>query len=237
MKKLSKKLILAMGILFNLSVFDSVSAAEYGIKVNGSTLGTGIEFDIGFDSKWGIRLQQNSFDLDDDFEEDDIEYSGAIELSTLGVLIDWHPFNGSFRLSGGYYQNENKLRGQANESGIYDIGDRSYLVAPGDPINVSLDVELGSSTAPYLGFGWGSSPQNKGGLLFSFDLGVMMSGTPSVSLDVSGTATDLTSGFTVDLASDSIVQNEVQNEIESLEEDISDFDVYPVIMFGLGYRF
>lgn len=224
-------------ILIFINFVDVVAAAEYGFKVNGSTLGTGLELDLGFDSKWGVRLQQNSYDIDDEFEEDDIDYTGGIELSTLGVLADWHAFNGGFRLTAGFYLNDNKLVGRASGDGAYDIGDRTYISSSNDPVRLNLDVELGSSTSPFLGLGWGSSPKNTGGLLISFDMGVMLSGSPNVSLDVAGTATDTSTGFSVNLADDPTVQEEVNKEIRSLEDDISEFDLYPVIMLGIGYRF
>ncbi len=212
-------------------------AGDIGLSAKGSTLGTGLEIDYAFTEKVSFRLQNNGYLIEDEFEESDIDYDGEIKLSTLGLLVDWHVFSGSFRLSAGFYANKNHLKGLGEGSGFYEIGDREYASDPNDPIQAGLKVNLGSSTAPFLGFGWGNSPKNKGGFMASFDLGVLFTGAPDVSFDVSGTAVDLGSGFTVDMATDPSVQGEVDKEVALLKDDLSDFELYPVIMFGLGYRF
>ncbi len=212
-------------------------AGDAGISIKASTLGAGLELDYALTDRFSIRLQGNSFAYDDTFEEDDIDYSGEIDFSTLGLLLDWHTFGGSFRLTAGFFSNGNELNGVASGEGDYEIGDRIYRSSPSDPVRARLAAELGSSTAPYFGFGWGNSPKNDRGLMFSFDIGVLASGSPEVTLDVSGTATDLITGFSVDMAIDPTVQAEVEREIAALEDDISEFDPYPVVSLGIGFRF
>jgi hypothetical protein len=73
--------------------------------------------------------------------------------------------------------------------------------------------------------------------MVSFDVGVLFSGSPSVDFSVSGTATEQGSQTAVNLSTDPTVQENVAIEIQNLEDDISGFEIYPVISLGLGYRF
>ncbi|WP_100642309.1 hypothetical protein [Alteromonas facilis] len=207
------------------------------------TLGLGLEADYAFNEKWNGRIQFNSYTYDDDFEEDDINYTGEIDLSSIGALVDYRPFSGAFRLSAGVYSNSNELNGTAVSLGneVFDIGDLSYRGSSTDPLTLTTNVELGDGTAGYLGVGWGNTYGN--GFKFSFEVGVLLSGSPTVSLDATGSAqlvgvdnvtfdvNDSTNPFAVQL------QQEVEQEARNLEDDISDFEYYPVISVGFAYRF
>jgi hypothetical protein len=83
----------------------------------------------------------------------------------------------------------------------------------------------------------------------SFDLGVMFTQSPDATLDVNGRACDASDapcdpdgpqGFDVNDADDLRAQEfrrQKDEEIRNLEEDAKDFDLWPVIMLGLHYRF
>lgn len=230
---------ISLAALFTLLMAPSYKALsdDVGFSLKASTLGLGLELDYKISDYFGARLQVNKLDYDDDFVEDDIDYTGEIDFSTTGLLLDYHPFSGSFRLTAGLFDNSNELSGTASGEGEYEIGDFTYLSSSSDPVQADLSVELGDTPAPYLGLGWGSSPKNDGGFMMSFDLGVLISGSPSVDFQVSGTALEQESGRVVDLSTDPIVQENVATETRNLENDISDFEAYPVISLGIGYRF
>lgn len=211
----------------------TASAGPLGVAAKAGTLGFGVEADYVITDKLSVRGQLNGYDYDYTTDEDDIEYDGQLELSSYGVLLDWHPMGGAFRLSLGGYVNNNELSGTASGAGEYDIGDETYTVEPGDSLRLNTSIELGDGFAPYAGLGWGHSPANQGGILFSFELGVLMQGSPSVALDARGTV----NGGAIDVATDPTVQAELRKEEANLEEDLKDFELYPVISLGLGYRF
>ncbi len=215
----------------------ATQAGDFGIGARAGLQGLGGELSYRAGNHFGLRLQAQGFNYDDDIEESGIEYVGAIQLSTAGIVLDWHPFGGSFRISAGTYLNNNKLRGTSNGAGDYDIGDETFTSLSADPIVLNLSVDLGKSTAPYIGLGWGHSPKRERGLMFSLDMGAMFSGLPRVDLSGSGTAIHQGSGFVVDMATNPFVQAEIAKEAASLEDDISGFEIFPVIMLGIGYRF
>lgn len=208
-------------------------AGNVGVAGKVSSLGYGVEVDYVLSDKFSVRAQYNQFDYDDTFEEDDIEYEGTLDLKSIGVLLDWHPFGGAFRVSAGGFNVDNEMRGLSTDEGTYEIGDNTYTVGPGDDLRATALIELGDGFMPYAGIGWGHSPANQGGLLLSFDIGVLFQGSPSVDLEVSGTANN---GL-VDFSTDPTVQADVQREEDNMEDDLKDFDLYPVVSFGIGWRF
>lgn len=212
------------------------TAGNLGVAGKVSTLGYGLEADYIISDKFSVRGQFNTLGYDDTFDEDGIDYDGELELSSYGVLLDWRPFGGNFRLSAGGFNVDNKITGSASGEGTYEIGDEQYTVGPNDDLRLSADMELGDGFKPYLGLGWGHAPANKGGLLLSFDVGVLIQGDPEVNLAVRGSAEDQF-GNPVDAGSDPTVQAELRKEEANMEDDLKNFDVYPVVSFGIGWRF
>jgi len=234
--------VFSLGIIL-LSI-NMAYAENIGVSAKAGTLGLGLEADYKINEDFNIRFQANAYNYEDDFEEDGIDYDGEIDLSAAGIILDWRPFQSTFRISAGLYNNGNKLVGKATDIGneIYDIGDEEYRSVIGDPLVIDANIELGKGTAGYLGVGWGNAEPS--GWMFSFELGVLFTGKPDVSIDARGSAVVLVNGieqqFSVSDSSNPLVQELNENiriEESNLEDDISDFEMYPVITFGIGYRF
>ena len=85
---------------------------------------------------------------------------------------------------------------------------------------------------PYLGIGWGNTTRGQRRLYYSFDLGVAFHGSPDVDLDVQGIIADVAR----EEASQEL-RTFLANEEEKLEDELEDFDIFPVVSFGLSYRF
>lgn len=244
---LTKKLSITICSVTMLMLSSSTAFADslgLGISAKGSTLGPGIELDYRINENFNLRVQANGYNYSDDLNEDGIDYAGEIDLSTTGVLVDWRPFSGTFRATAGIYANGNKLSAIATDNGgdIYEIGDASYRSANNDPFSLDANIELGKSTAGYLGLGWGNALAS--GWMFSFELGVLFTGKPDVALAASGSAIVSEQGisqqFSVTDSSNPLVQelnNNLRLEEANLENDISEFELYPVIALGVGYRF
>ena len=93
-----------------------------------STLGYGLEADYALSEKLSLRGQFNTLNYDDNFDKDGVNYTGSLDLSTLGFLVDWHPMGGAFRVTGGLYSNGNSISGVGTGEGTYTIGDQTYTV-------------------------------------------------------------------------------------------------------------
>lgn len=200
-----------------LCVGHSAAAENFALGPKAGTTGLGIEGTFRMSEAFNLRGGVYAFDYSTDIEENGIQYDGDLELSNAGLFVDWHPFTGTFRISVGGVQSGNAFGGSAD--GELDVGDNTYFA------QLQADVEW-DGFAPYLGIGWGNAVASAG-WSFSFDLGVMFTGEPSVAL--TGTVDDplLQPEFDEDLA----------REEEALRRELEDAKYFPVISLGVAYRF
>lgn len=188
-----------------------------------STLGLGLEAGVRANEFFGARFGGNWLSLDFDRTINDVDYETEATLASLGALIDYHPFKGGFRLSGGVRANFNKadLTGTPNED--VTIGDQTFAAA--DVGTLKGDASF-RTFAPYLGLGYGATLL-EGALTIGFDLGVMYQGKADVDLDAEG-------GL---LEGNAVLEDNLALEEGDIEDDLEDYVVYPVVGLALIYRF
>ena len=200
--------------------------ADVGVLLKAGTLGAGLDISKGISESVALRLQANALNYDRDITESDVDYNSDLELKSAGLLLDWHPFRGVFRVSAGAFWNGNEATAVGRPTGgTYEINGVTYPSAAVGSLNGQIDFE---SVAPYFGIGFASAPKAGRGMTFSFDLGVLYQGEPNVAL----TAVCGVPGPTC-----TQLQNDVAAEQASLQEEVSDYKFYPVVSFGIGYRF
>ncbi len=233
----------------NAGFVDSVEESNGGIPKIGaglklSTLGFGIDVAAKISPKLNVRLSLNKLDYDFDdvsvSDETDLEEvtDGSIAMSNHGLLLDYHPLAGVFRVSLGLYSSSNKAK-TLTTGFIEDteIGDYRYDI-DGEIVGVGKM----NGTLPYLGLGWGNTPREGFPLSVSFDMGVLIGIDASAEVEAAGTATELSSGIEFDINDLSNPEAErfntqLQNEIDDINNDLSDVSLFPVISLGLNYRF
>lgn len=214
-----------LGALFILLALPAaVSASDFGIDAHVGLLGYGSELSYSINDDFAVRGQFNRYSHTYSKAEEQINYNFGLNLKTYGVLFDWHPMAGSFRVTAGYFSNKNDIFALAlpGASG-YTINGHNY-----DTNQVSSlggDITFNSG-APYFGIGWTTIGTKDTGLGFEFDLGALMQGSPKVTLMAKGTAT-----------SNATFQNDLQQENAKFQSDVDSFKTYPVIALGLVYRF
>jgi hypothetical protein len=216
--------------LLCLTGFTSTANAEIGVGVRvGPFTGLGADLDIGLTESLNLRLGYNWLGYDDTLEDTDVTYDAELEVNSFSAMLDWHIFGGGFRLSAGAFSAGPTLAVIGKPTGgEYEIGDGLYDAA--DIGDLRGEIEVGDSISPYFGIGYGNVAKGKSRVTFLFDLGVIYTDTPVVSLTARcGTA--LSAQDCADLQSD------VQKEIAEIEEDAKDFEFYPVINIGIGIRF
>ncbi len=232
----------------------------------GSTLGPGREFSTALSSKLDLRVGVHNFRDFELHSKKGVNQHFDLKLRSTSFLFDWHPFGGSFRTTIGILINSHRLRTDALPSQVFHIDDiaLSEIIADGRidlPDTLLSDIEqtairriLNSADAngnisasgllraraqvrfndlaPYLGIGWGNTTRGQRRLYYSFDLGVAFHGSPDVDLDVQGIIADVAR----EEASQEL-RTFLANEEEKLEDELEDFDIFPVVSFGLSYRF
>ncbi len=196
----------------------NAGAMDMAVTAKLGTLGLGVEGTFGLTEHFNARLGLNKFDYDRTETISDIEYDLNLEWQSISLLADWHPFGNAFRFTAGLMNNGNELSGSSTATGI-TVGDTFY---PGIGLDAKLDFD---NTAPYLGVGWGNALAADRGWGFNVDLGIMYQGSGNVSL----TPTGVNAGL-VDPA-------DIALEEQRFEDDIRNYKYYPVLSFGVSYRF
>ena len=199
-------------------------AGASGLGIKASTLGAGVEYERQFNENFGMRLGVNYFQFDTDFDVDDINYDSSVDLQSASAIVDWYPFEGAFRLSGGIMYDGNEFDISATPNKPVTLGDNEYTPAMIGTLSGSVDF---NTTAPYAGIGWSSGRGINDGLSVEFDLGVLFQGSPDIS-DYRATGS---------LAGDPAFQNDLDREVTKIEDDLESYQFYPVVALTLTYRF
>lgn len=223
-----------------LAVAMPAQAFEVAVGARASTLGIGLEAATGLSPKWDVRAVVNGFNYSQNFDDDqDNEYDAKLKLFTLGALADYHPFGGTFRLTGGALANGFKVTAKTKNAQTFDYETDDFRYQGSGTADAKFDFP---SLAPYLGLGWGRPIKPEGNVWFSFDAGVMFQGSLKADLNIrgSGTVTDKSTGQsrpTGNFEDDPTVQQDIATYENQLEDDAKEFKYWPVIGIGLGYKF
>lgn len=219
-------------VLFVSSLVSSLStvvqAETLGVVVKGSTLGLGLELTKSLGDHFAVGVGINKFDYDDDLNKSGVEYEAELELSSVAVALDYHPWAGNFRISAGVLSNDNEASLLAKPSnGSYEFNGVTYNASDIGSANGKLSFD---SLAPYVGIGWGMSPAVAKGWALDAEIGVVFQGEPEVDLAVQ-------CGASVPAAACTQLTSDVQAEQRQLKDDIEDYKAYPLLSIGVSYHF
>ncbi len=187
------------------------AAGEVGVGLLGGTGGFGAQAAYRVSDELGLRVQAARWSTSRDEEIDGTDYKADLTLGAAGLLLDWHPTGGTFRVTGGVTKSLFDAS-FSNHTGSIEVGDRRYFLNEG-----SLTGAVSFGTAPYLGIGWGT-PARKG-LSFVADIGVQFLGSADVSLRDS---------------SNTVSQSDIDKEIANAAGDFDNL-IYPLVSLGMAY--
>ena len=105
----------------------AVAEDSFAIGLKAGTPGLGLEATARLTDSLNLRASYYGFNYSTEVEEGDITYEGDLRLSTFGVLGDWHPYGGQFRITAGLFHNGNEFKGSA-EGNDLEVGDDTYDV-------------------------------------------------------------------------------------------------------------
>jgi hypothetical protein len=192
------------------------------VGITGGTLGVGPEVGFRASPTIGIRTSASFLNVSRDFDIDDINYNGKAKLESYGAMLDVYPFQGRFRVSGGFRIDKNRVDLAATPTGIVTVGDLDYTPAEIGTLSGHVKAKEFVPVAT-IGYAGGLTK----GLKFGFDAGVMFQGKPEVgNLRTTGT-----------LASNNLFLAELEKERVKINRDMEDFRFYPVVQFSLFYAF
>ena len=215
---------LALAVVFTGSIDVSAQEGKFAIGAKAGTLGFGAEIIGDLHPKVNVRASGNFFPYSYDSTESGVRYNIDLKLRSGLIALDFHPTGGGIRLSGGLLINGNQLDMDADVgTQTFSIGDQTYTVDKVGTLKGKVDFK---SIAPFFGIGFGNAVGEGKRIGFNLELGIALQGSPTVDLDATG-------GL---LASDTAFLAELAQEERQLEDDISFFDMYPVIAIGITFR-
>jgi len=192
-----------------------------------STLGGGLEFAKGLTPWLGLRGGVNYFTWNYETTDDGNDYDVNLELKSVGLFADLHPFKQAFRISLGVLLNGNGLDGtaQLGPGETFELDGNEYSL-----LNNSASMELSYNTfAPYAGIGWDTTFGDDDRWGFAFDIGVVYSGAPDLALDAKVNSTN-------PLVIDQF-EKDKKSEVSDTQSDLDEFKFWPVVSAGLVYQF
>jgi hypothetical protein len=219
----------AIPLFLALASCSGVASAQ-ALAARAGTTGFGGDLSFPVTDHFGLRANLYGGSISHSTTESGVHYDARMRFNTAMGLLDFFPAGGRFRLSAGVAYNNNRLdlraRGSSDSSGTIEINDRTYSIADIGPVTGELRFNKAN---PYFGVGWGNGSRNLGaGLFFSADLGILIV-NPRVRLSA-----NCPSAFTP--AQCSQLNNDLREEEQQFKDDWGYHSWYPVLSFGIGYR-
>jgi hypothetical protein len=215
----------------------------------------GIGFDVATPlvrRRLNLRGGADFFSYNTTFTIDSLSVVGALKLQHGEAMVDWFPFRGAFRISGGMaFSNQTAFNatlvptpGQTFTVNNVDYYSQpaSPTLNPAGPITGTGTFAFGGNTAPRLTMGWGNMLKEKGHIGFQSEFGVEFISTPTVVYNISGTGCQNYNGQGVNNAANysncgPIPQTNVTAEQASIQSDVNGFRFFPIFSVGLSYKF
>jgi hypothetical protein len=209
----------------SLSAQQASGGLDLAVALRAGSPGIGLEVNKLLLRHLGVRVGGNYFRYSTTRTQSDIRYDATLKLRGVSALLDLYPgARGSFHFTGGLFTSPVKVTatGKPSAAGDFEINGNTYTASQVG----TLDAEAKySDVGPYFGLGFGTPANSHHGLVFLFDLGVVI-GKAKVTMSATGAAGGS------QLASDLAAQ------ARKTQDDINEYaQVYPVLSFGLGYRF
>lgn len=227
-----KKHIFGLGVLAACLITPIANAGSSGYAVGlraGVLLGFGIEGSTAIiDDRLNLRAGFNFGDIefnDLELEDDSTATSGLsvdaeFQFGSAQVLADFFPFGGAFRLTGGLLSNDTAVAGSAVCESVSGCQVEGETFANGDRADLEVSWD---GIVPYVGIGFGNPVSGDKGLGFMFDLGLALQGSPDTRFSASGS-----------LSCNASCERNIERE---LAEETEEFDILPVLSFGINYQF
>jgi hypothetical protein len=195
---------------------------NFGIGVKAGTLGIGVE------GTWrplpyvDVRAGFNQYDYSDSGLYGGVNYDAEINLDNYYVTGNLRFPLSPFRLTGGLYSNGNEFNASSGDNGaIILIGGDPY---PADAVGTLSAKAAFDSTSPYFGVGFDFTVLGKVGM--NLDFGVLLQGSPRVSIATDGL-----------LAGDPTFEASLDAERAELEDELNDYKAWPVVSLGFVFNF
>jgi hypothetical protein len=210
-----------------------------GVGVKMSTLGIGGDVAIAVSHRTNVRFGFNAFSYGHTFDKDGVTYGGTLDLRSAQATYDIFLLKGLHVSPGVLFYNGNQVTANASVPGgqTFTLSNTSYISDAANPVTGTGKLSL-YKAAPMVLFGIGNLvPRNSHHFSTSFEIGAAYQGPPRVTLNLGGSACDSTGLFCRTISSDPTIQSNIAAEQAKLNKSASPYKFYPVLSFGVGYKF
>ena len=230
----------AMGGSRSISPF---SRLAFGAGI--SSMGINLQAAVNATHNVNIRGTGNVFSYPlNHISANGMSLDGTLSFATAAMSVDIYPFpEHGFRLSPGVMLlNHNEATANLAVAGGkgFDLNGVAYYASSTNPITGNGHVGLHSRSQAFtVTTGWGNMTSPRGGhISFPIEIGAAFVGSPSVSMTLTGgKACDQFGQNCVNVATDPTVQANLQAQTERYKNDISAFQYFPIVSFGVAYNF
>jgi hypothetical protein len=216
----------------HLTTNTAEALSQFEITPNVSSTGLGLSIATPISRNIKARIGYNTFSTGASFTSDDVDYDVKLKLSNFTAGAEFFPMGpkSGFFVGGGLALQGNRLEGTGKPNLATSLP--TSFTFNGTTYNTSAVGELQAkvkypnTVAPYLGVGYSSPIASKSKFGFFTNLGVLFAGKPTVELTATGP-----------IATNPLFQNDLNTEIDKARNKVNLPSVYPVLSFGVSYRF
>jgi hypothetical protein len=193
---------------------DAFSSISYGAHVSDTGIGVTLEKPLLYDLS--VRIETNNLSVSQQLDYDKVHYNSTSRFQNVGIIADFRPYAGRYRISGGLLFGNDHIDNVAQPAGsTIQIGNGVYPTAGTGTVTSRVNFDR---PALYAGVGTGTGLIK--GLALTFDAGVLVR---------NGTATTSVTG---PLAGDPALQA----DLARLQGELRTRVVTPVVSIGLVFR-
>lgn len=193
--------------------------SNIALSVQASTMGPSVGLHVGVSESLRIRARgaYAPYSITRDLDDDDVDaqVDGDFQVGGPELRLDWHPFESSFRLSGGLLYNITEADALITPTSDYEFSENKTFSQ--ERIGEMAATASYSSVSPYAGLGFGDALN--GAWSFMVELGAYYVGSPEF-----------------DFKGEGLIKPTERNEAV-LEQGFESFQFYPHLAFGLSYQF
>ena len=218
-----------------------------------SPLGVQMALTTNLNQHFNLRSTGNLFTYSTSFTTSGIPANARLNLKSAGAAVDIYPFHKGFRISPGLlFYNANQVTADASIPGgtSFTLNNQTYYSANANPTTGARPVDGNgimslhtSNPAFSITTGWGNTLPGKGHWSFPVEVGVALTGAPSMKVSLNGWACyDHAQTLCTDINSktDPIaleIQSNLQLQVAKWTHNAEPLKTYPIASFGVAYSF
>ncbi|HEY1983768.1 MAG TPA: hypothetical protein VGG85_00075 [Terracidiphilus sp.] len=227
--------------------------SRVGFGVGVSPLGVQLSMTTNLNPHFNVRTTGNLFNYSTNFTTEGINADAKLDMKSVGTALDIYPFHKGFRISPGVlFYNTNQLTATASVPGgtSFTLNNQNYYSANANsttgatPINGNALLSLHKTNPAFtVTTGWGNTLPRNSHWSFPFELGVALTGAPSLNVNLGGWACydrAQTLCTNINSKTDPIaleIQSNLHTQVAKWTSDIEPLKTYPIASFGVAYSF